>query len=103
MLKIETIKIRSIRLLSDDGDGNKNLLSELDRDSMKVKSLKSLCIKIYKTLNDLNPSYMKKVFPIKLQNKTVRTFHEKNLINNPDLLQTCSHFKRYISNDIKSS
>ena len=80
LLKIETIKIRSIRLLSDDGEGNKNLLNELERDSMKVKRLKSLCIEIYKTLNDLNPSYMKKVFPIKLQNKPVRTFHEKNLI-----------------------
>ena len=59
---------------------NKNLISELERDSMKVKRLKSLCIEIYKTLNDLNPSYMKKFFPIKLQNKPVRTFHEKNLI-----------------------
>ena len=77
LLKIETIKIRSIRLLSDDGEGNKNLLSELERDSMKVKRLKSICIEIYKTLND---SYMKKIFPIKLQNKPVRTFHEKNLI-----------------------
>ena len=80
LLKIETIKIRSIRLLSDDGEGNKNLFSELERDSMKVKRLKSLCIEIYKTLNDLNPSYMKKVSPIKLQNKPVRTVHEKYLI-----------------------
>ena len=37
LLKIETIKIRSIRLLSDDGEENKNLLSELESDSMKVK------------------------------------------------------------------
>ena len=32
--------------------------------SMKVRRMRYLCVEIYKTLNDLNPGYMKDIFQV---------------------------------------
>ena len=33
---------------------------------MNVRRLRTLCVEIYKTLNDLNPSFMNDIFKLKI-------------------------------------
>ena len=47
---------------------------------MAIQGLRYLCIEIYRTLNGLNPSYMKNVFKKSDISKSKRTQHQNNLI-----------------------
>ena len=38
---------------------------------MNVRRLRTLCVEIYKTLNDLNPSFMNNIFKLKRNGKGV--------------------------------
>ena len=38
------------------------LLDKTNRSTMNVKRLRFLCVEIYKTFNNLNPSFMKQIF-----------------------------------------
>ena len=46
---------------------------------MNINRLRSLCIEIYKTINGLNPSFMKNIFRIKENNRPVRSNNANNL------------------------
>ena len=39
---------------------------------MTVRRLRTLCAEIYKTLNDLNPSFMDNIFKLKINGREVR-------------------------------
>ena len=61
--KIEKIQERALRFLYDDYiTPYDELLQKSNKVKMTTSRLRTLCLEIYKTLNDLNPSYMKDIF-----------------------------------------
>ena len=61
--KIEKIQERVLRFLHDDYVSDYlTLLKTSGLVSMEVRRMSYLCVEIYKTLNDLNPGYMKDIF-----------------------------------------
>ena len=75
--KIEKIQGRALRILSNDPTSDYNqLLNKSSKASMEVKCLRNLAQEIFKTLNNLNPEYMKEIF-YKTANLTHRTFNIK--------------------------
>ena len=46
---------------------------------MNVRRLRTLCVEIYKTLNDLNPSFMNNIFKLKINGREVRDKYKLNL------------------------
>ena len=67
------------RSLNDTKKSYEDLLTETNKSPMNIKRLRSLCIEIYKTINDLNPSFMKNIFRIKESNRLVRSNNANNL------------------------
>lgn len=62
-LKIEKIQERCLRLLQNNTtDTYEDLLAKSNQPSMEVKRIRTLAIEIFKTLNDMNPNYMKSIF-----------------------------------------
>ena len=63
MQKIERIQERATRLLYNDYTSNyDDLLHKAKNITMEVKRLRVLAIEVFKTLNNLNPPYMKEFF-----------------------------------------
>ena len=63
--KIEKIQERTLRILYNDSTSDYNqLLNKSSKASMEVKFLRKLALEIFKTLNNLNPEYMKEVLHI---------------------------------------
>ena len=61
--KIESLHKRALRfLLNDYVSSYEQLLEKSGKCNMNIRRLRCLCIEIYKTLNDLNPSFMKEIF-----------------------------------------
>ena len=46
---------------------------------MNVRRLRTLCVEIYKTLNDLNPSFTNNIFKLKINSREVRDKCKLNL------------------------
>ena len=58
--KIEKLQERALRILYNDSTSDYNqLLNKSSKASMEVKCLRNLALEIFKTLNHLNPEYMK--------------------------------------------
>ena len=58
--KIESLNKRALRfLLNDYVSSYEQLLEKSGKCNMNIRQLRFLCIEIYKTLNELNPSFMK--------------------------------------------
>ena len=77
--KIENLQKRSLRFLyNDDEILYEELLLKSDRATMNVNRLRLLCIEIYKTINNLNPEFMKHLFSLR---KTSRLIREKYILN----------------------
>ena len=80
--KIEKIQERALRILYNDSTSDYNqLLNKSSKASMEVKCLRNLALEIFKTLNHLNPEYMKEIF-YKTTNLTHRPFNIKVNQNN---------------------
>jgi len=61
--KIEKIQERCLRLLYNNStDTYDELLIKTKQSSMEIKRLRSLAVEVFKTLNDMNPTYMKEIF-----------------------------------------
>ena len=61
--KIERIQERALRILSNDYENTiEYLLRKSGKTTFLIKQHKNLAIKIFKTLNNLNPDYMKDIF-----------------------------------------
>ena len=68
------IQERALRILYDDSTSDYNqLLNKSSKASMEVKRFRNLALEIFKTLNHLNPEYMKEFF-YKTTNLTHRPF-----------------------------
>ena len=46
---------------------------------MEINRLRFLCIEIYKSIDNINPSFMKQIFQVRETNRTVRNQYELNL------------------------
>ena len=46
---------------------------------MNVNRLRSLCIEIFKTLNNINPAFMNEIFELRKTNVAVRNQYKLNL------------------------
>ena len=80
--KIEKIQERALRLLHNNFTSDySELLNKSGKPSMEVKRLRTLALEIFKTLNNLNPDYMKEIF-FKTTNLTHRPFDIKVNQNN---------------------
>ena len=77
---VESIQRRALRFLHDDNDSSyEDLLTKTGKNLMSVYRLKSLCIEIFKTINKLNPIYMKDIFQLAISDRPVRQHHTHNL------------------------
>ena len=55
------------------------LLDKANSSTMNVKRLRFLCMEIYKTINNLNPSFMKQIFELRETNRNLREKYQLNL------------------------
>ena len=77
--KIENLQIRALSLLYYNYEiSYEELLLKSDRAPMNVNRLRLLCIEIYKTINNLNPEFMRDLFRLR---ETGRFVWEKYILN----------------------
>ena len=68
--KIENLQKRTLRFLYDDFEASyDDLLSKVGKPTVNVRKLRTLCVEIHKTFNDLNPSFMNNIFKLKIESK----------------------------------
>ena len=80
LLKVEKIQKRALSFLHDDTETSyENLLSKTNKNFMNINRLRSLCIEVFKTIDDLNPSFMKDTFQLRINGRPVRMQHTNNL------------------------
>ena len=85
--RIENLQKRALRLLLDDYESTyEHFLNKASRSSMSINRLATLSEEIYKTLNELNPSFMKNIFTIKETDTLSRKQYKLNL-NTPSYNQ----------------
>ena len=73
---IEKIQYRCLQLLTNDFDSDYKLLLEKTKTPiMETKRIRTIALEIFKTLNDLNPNFMKDIF-----NFSPHFTHKKNTI-----------------------
>lgn len=78
--EIENLQKRALRFLYNDYNSSYEVLIEkAGKVSMNVCRLRTLCIEIYKTLNEINPSFMKDVFKLRESNRLARDQYKMNL------------------------
>ena len=64
-MKQEAIQKRALRFLYDDYESDyDHLLTKANKPTLEIRKLRTLSIEIFKTLNDLNPKYMKDIFTL---------------------------------------
>ena len=69
--KIEKIQKRYLKLVLDDQECDYgNLIKKNGSTTMEIKKLRTLATEIFKTINSINPSYMKNIFTPKPNAKT---------------------------------
>ena len=78
--KIENLQKQALSFLYKSYNTSyEDLLLKSGFSSMNVKRLRALCIEIFKTLNNLNPSFMKEIFSLRQTNKPVQEKYKLNL------------------------
>ena len=79
--KIKNLQKRALRFLYNDIEASyEHLLSKRGKSKTNVRRLGTLCVQIYKTLNDLNPSFMNDISKLKIQDYFLK-FHLINFIS----------------------
>ena len=77
--KIENLQKRALRFLYNDYEiSYDELLLKLNRATMNVNRLRILFTEIYKTINSLNPEFMRELFSLR---ETSRLVREKYMLN----------------------
>ena len=77
--KIENLQKRALRFLCNDYEiSYEKLLLKSDKATMNVNRLRLLCIEIYKTVNNLNPKFMRDLLSLR---ETSRLIREKYMLN----------------------
>ena len=80
--KIENLHKRALRfLLNDYVSSYEQLLQKSSKTSINLKNHRVLCTEVFKTMIDLNPTYMKEIFEPSVSNKRpVRQTYKMNLV-----------------------
>ena len=77
---IENLQKRALRFLHADFVASyEDLLSKERKSKINVRRMRILCAKIYKTLNDLNPSFMNNIFKLKINSREAHDKYKLNL------------------------
>ena len=77
--KIKNLQKIALRLLLNDYDSaSEDLLEKSGYPDINLRRQRTLCIRIYKNLNKLNPGYMNDIFKLRNTDKLTR---EKNKLN----------------------
>ena len=64
--KIENLQKRALRFLHNDYEiSYEELLLKSDRATININRLRILCTEIYKTINNLNPDFMRGLFSLR--------------------------------------
>ena len=72
--------MRGLRFFYEDYVlSHEKLLQKAGKETMKVNRLRSLCIEIYKLINNINPMYMNKIFKLIKTSRVVRSNYKLNL------------------------
>ena len=80
LTKIENLHKRAPRFMLDDYSSScKRILEKSSTFPKDIKRKHKLCIEIYKTLDNLNPSFMKEIFELTLSSRLVREQYKLNL------------------------
>ena len=78
--KVESLQKRALRFLYEDHVSSyEELLQKAGKETMKVNRLRSLCIEIYKLINNINPTYMNEIFKLRKISRAVRSNYKLNL------------------------
>ena len=78
-LKQERIQKRALLFLFDDYESDyAHLLAKANKPTIEVRKLRNLAIEIFKTLNNLNPAFMKSIFTL----NTRRLYDSKLVVQN---------------------
>ena len=80
--KIENLHKRALRfLLNDYVSAYEQLLQKSSKTSINLRNHRVLCTEVFKTMIDLNPTYMKEIFERSVSNKRpVRQNYKMNLV-----------------------
>ena len=71
--KIENLQKKALHFLLNDYDStHEDLLEKSGYPNMNLRRQRTLCIEIYKTLNKLNPGYMKDIFKLRNTGRLTR-------------------------------
>ena len=71
--KIENLQKRALRFLYNNHQvPYEELLDKTNSSAMNIKRLRFLCVEVYKTSNNLNPSLMKQISEMRETNRSVR-------------------------------
>ena len=74
--KIENLQKRALRFLHNGCSSSyEELFKKSGKSTVNVSNHGSLCIEIFKTLNDFNPSVIKDIFQLRMTNRP----NEKNI------------------------
>ena len=80
LTEIENLHERAMRFMLDDYSSSyERILEKSGKFFMDFKRKHQLCTEIYKTLNNLNPSFMKEIFELRLGSRPVREQYKLNL------------------------
>ena len=64
--KVESLQKRALRFLYDNYDSSyESLLKLAGKSTIIVTRIRSLCIEIFKTLNNINPIFMNEIFELR--------------------------------------
>ena len=79
LIKLNICRNKALRFLYHDFEASfyEDLLSKVRKSTINVRRLRSLCIQICKTLNDLNPIFTN-VFKLKINEREVRDKYKFN-------------------------
>ena len=71
--KVEALQKKALRFLCNDYNSPlEEILKKSGKVCMEVNRLRNLCIEIYKkSINNINPSFMKQIFQLRETNRTV--------------------------------
>ena len=78
--KVENLQKRALRFLQNDYHSSyETLLHKSGKTTVNVRNLRNLCKEIFKSLNNLNPVFLKEIFYFKESNRPVREKYKLNL------------------------
>ena len=78
--KVESLQKKALRFLYEDYVSSyEELLQKAGKETMRINRLRSLCIEIYKSINNINPIYMNEIFRLRKSSRAVRSNYKLNL------------------------